>query len=406
MNETVTAEPRTPVLRVIARLILASVCGLAYGFTIYVFLLSLVSANALGARDFVARWATARLMVQHANPYDANALLKIEQAAGFPLHYGVMYMLNPPWTLPLVYPFGFLGLQAASILWGILQLAFLAGSVHMIWIMYGRPKNRRHLLGYSFAPALICLIMGQLTLLALVGLVLFLRLHRTRPFWAGVSLWLCMLKPHLFLPFGVVLLAWVIVTKTYRLLAGVTLSVLVTSLLALLMSPIHWSDYMEVLRRPGPQWEFVPCVSVLLRVWISKDTAGLNYIPSVLGCIWGLAYFWPRRATWDWTREGSLLMLVSIIVAPYSWLYDQALAIPALLQGAYATRSRNMLIVLALLSVLIELALLGIVWNPTTLYTWTLWSAPAWLVWFCYATANRSKQAEEVGGGVVIARPH
>ena len=99
-------------------------------------------------------------------------------------------------------------------------------------------------------------------------------------------------------------------------------------------------------------------------------------------------------------------MLVSIIVAPYSWLYDQALAIPALLQGAYATRSRNMLIVLALLSVLIELALLGIVWKPTTLYTWTLWSAPAWLVWYCCATANRSKQAEEVGGGVVTARPH
>jgi hypothetical protein len=372
MNEIATAKQRPQVLRVIARLMLATVCGLTFGFTIYVFLLSLVSANALGARDFVARWATARLMVEYINPYDAAALLKMEQAAGFPVHYGVMYMLNPPWTLPLVYPLGFLGLQAASVLWGILQLAFLAGSVHMIWIMHGRPKNQRHLLGYSFAPALICLIMGQLTLLALVGLVLFLRLYRTRPFWAGVSLWLCMLKPHLFLPFGVVLLDWVIVTKTYRLLAGAILSVILTSALAFLMTPIHWSDYFEVLRKARPQWEFVPCVSVLLRVCVSQDTAGLNYIPSVLGCVWGLAYFWPRRATWDWTREGSLLMLVSILVAPYAWLYDQALAIPALLQGAYVTRSRNMLIALALLSVLIELALLGIVWKHATLYTWTL----------------------------------
>jgi hypothetical protein len=41
MNEAATAEQRPPALRVIARLMLASVCGLAFGFTVYVFLLSL-----------------------------------------------------------------------------------------------------------------------------------------------------------------------------------------------------------------------------------------------------------------------------------------------------------------------------------------------------------------------------
>jgi hypothetical protein len=75
-------------------------------------------------------------------------------------------------------------------------------------------------LGYSFAPALVCLIVGQTSLFALLGLVLFLRLHRTRPFLAGVSLWLCALKPHLFLAFGVVLLAWIIVSRCYRILLG------------------------------------------------------------------------------------------------------------------------------------------------------------------------------------------
>jgi hypothetical protein len=313
-------------------------------------------------------------------------------------------MLNPPWTLPLVYPLGFLGLQVASILWSVLQLACLAGSVHMLWIMHGRPNNRRHYLGYSFAPALICLIMGQVTILALLGLVLFLRLHRTSPFMAGMSLWLCMLKPHLFLPFGVVLLAWIVVSRSYRLLLGAVFSVVVTSAIALPLAPNEWSQYLRVLHSPGSQWEFVPCVAVLLRVWISKDTAGLNYVPAALSCVWALAYFWRRRATWDWMKEGSVLMLVSILVAPYAWLYDQALAIPALLQGAYFTRSRRVLVVLALLSVLIELALLGIVWKPETLYTWTLWSAPAWLVWYFYATAKGRGQAEGVGSdGVVIA---
>ena len=49
----------------------------------------------------------------------------------------------------------------------------------------------------------------------LLGLVLFLRLHRSSPFLAGVSLWLCLLKPHLFVPFGIVLIVWAIVTRSY-----------------------------------------------------------------------------------------------------------------------------------------------------------------------------------------------
>ena len=78
-------------------------------------------------------------------------------------------------------------------------------------------------------------------------------------------------------------------------------------------------------------------------------------------------------------------MLVSILVTPYSWLYDQVLVIPALLDGAFATRSRTMLAVLAFLSALIEMALLCIAWKPSALYIWTLWSAPAWLIWYLAA---------------------
>jgi hypothetical protein len=395
MTEITAQNSRPKALGVIVKLFLTSVCGLAFGFTVYVFILSTVSGKTLGATDFVARWATGQLIVRHLNPYDGNALLQVERAAGFPIHYGVMYMLNPPWTLPLVYPFGFMSLRIASLLWSALQLACLVVSVHLLWIMHGRSMNRRHYLGYTFAPALICLIMGQVTLPALLGLVLFLYLHRSHPFLAGMSLWLCMLKPHLFLPFGVVLLAWIVVSRSYRLLLGAAFSIVVSSAIAWPLAPMEWSGYLHVLRNPGSQWEFVPCVSVLLRVWISKDTAWLNYLPAALGSIWALAYFWPRRSTWDWTTNGSLLMLVSILVAPYAWLYDQALAIPALLHGAYVTRSRRVLAALALLSALVELALFGIVWRPETLYTWTLWSAPAWVVWYLCAVANTQRHAPQ-----------
>jgi hypothetical protein len=92
-------------------------------------------------------------------------------------------------------------------------------------------------------------------------------------------------------------------------------------------------------------------------------------------------------------EHGSPLMLVSIMTAPYTWLYDQALAIPALLQGAFVTRSRGMLSTLALLSALIEVGLFAIVWKPATLYVWTLWSAPAWLAWYLLAVSYPAQHA-------------
>jgi len=67
-----------------------------------------------------------------------------------------------------------------------------------------------------------------------------------------------------------------------------------------------------------------------------------------------------------------------------------------LLEGAYATRSRNLLVVLAMLSALIELALFGIVWKPETLYTWTLWSAPAWVIWYLYALRDTQRHDSRI----------
>jgi hypothetical protein len=85
-------------------------------------------------------------------------------------------------------------------------------------------------------------------------------------------------------------------------------------------------------------------------------------------------------------KDGNLLMLVSILVAPYCWIIDESLAIPALLQGAYLTRFRPMLAVLALASVVIEAELMSGCKLFSDSYVWT---APAWLAWYLYATWNK-----------------
>jgi hypothetical protein len=390
-------------LRAAAKLSLAAVCGLTFAFTVYIFFLSMLSAEFAGSRDFASYWATGQQIAHHGNPYDRDALVRIGRAAGLSGMQQFLHLRYPPWTLPLFYPLGFFGMHAASIAWSLLLLVCLLGSVHMLWVMHGRPRKRRYLLGYTFGPALICLIMGQTTILALLGLVLFLRLHRTRPFLAGVSLWLCALKPHLFLPFGVVLLAWVVVSRSYKVLMGAAVAIAVSCAVAFLMIPMEWSQYALMLRRQESDFEFAACLSVLLRFWIDKSAVWLQYLPSALGCIWGLGYFWPRRFKWDWTKDGSVLMLVSLIVPPHTFLYDQVLAIPALLQGASVTRSYSKLTALALLSALVECGLIGLLWSSSSLYVWTLWSAPAWLAWYLWAAGNKGTQEAGIGGRIAIA---
>ena len=88
-------------------------------------------------------------------------------------------------------------------------------------------------------------------------------------------------------------------------------------------------------------------------------------------------------------------MLVSLVCAPYCWLFDQALAIPALIYGAYITRSRLLLAGLALGSVAIEAGLMRGVKLPSPLFVWT---APLWLCWCVLAGAMRKRQASEMEG--------
>ena len=86
-------------------------------------------------------------------------------------------------------------------------------------------------------------------------------------------------------------------------------------------------------------------------------------------------------------EHGSLLVLVSVLVAPYTWFTDQAILLPALFGGVYLTRSRTVITTLALASAIIEVAnFRGI---PVLHSAFYIWTAPAWLAWYLYATKHR-----------------
>lgn len=355
------------------------VAGVALAFTAVYFCAVPLSGHMAGSRDFVSYWATGQQLVHGGNPYDGVAVTQIERSAG--LKAGTLIMRNPPWALPLAWPLGFLPVRLASLLWSLVLLGCLLLSVKIVRELHGSPPGLMHWLGLAFTPALISLTMGQTSLFALLGLALFLRHHSSRPFTAGTALWLCALKPHLFLPFGAALLAWIVFTRAWKVMAGAVLAVIATSALAFLLAPHAWIDYLHLMRSPAVESEFVPCLADALRHWVWPHQPWMQYLPAALACVWAVGYFWKRRHRWSWTHHASPLMLVSLLAAPYCFIYDQGLAVPALMDRGYATPKRSMLIVLVVLVAVLD-AELPFARVVSPLY---LWAAPAWCAWYWLA---------------------
>jgi len=365
-------------------LFIAIACALGIVFT--TLFLSILSFNPaiIARRDFIVYWATGRQLVQHGNPYDPEAISRIERDAGF-RGPGSYYMRNTPWALPLAYPLGYFSPTASALPWSLLMLALLIVSVRILWKLFGTAGTQLAWLGYCFPPALFCVILGQTSILMLCGISLFLRLHKSRPFLAGAALWLCTLKPHLFLPYALVLLVWIFVSRSYRILAGGAAAFAVGALITSLVDPAAWSQYTYYMHTSVITREFTPCLGDLLRDRINPSAEWIAFIPAILGCIWALTYFWPRRHAWDWLERGSLLLLVSLLVAPFGWIFDQSVALPAVLYAVSRSPSQTMLSLLALIYVLIEVQIISPFGLHSALY---LWIAPAWLVWYLFARAS------------------
>jgi hypothetical protein len=359
--------------------VVAAIAILAVGVCILTFA---VSGSDPANRDFISYWAAGQQLVHHGNPYDGAAIPQLERAAGLEGNRN-FFMHNPPQAFFLALPLGFLGARAGAVLWSLALVAALMGSIRMLWIMRGRPPDRLHLLGYCFPPTLACLLSGQMGMFILLGIVLFLYFHDSRPYFAGAALLLCALKPHLFLPFGVVLIAWIVTRKAYRVLAGALVALIASIALSFFLDPAGWSHYAQMVRAADIQDEFIPTISLMFRLVVQRKLVWLQLVPSFAGCVWGLWYFWTRRERWSWMDHGSLLLIVSVLVAPIAWFTDQVILIPALLHAVYLTRSRGVIAMLAIATVVEEIMVFrGVPLMHSTLHIWTV---PVWLAWYLYA---------------------
>ena len=82
--------------------------------------------------------------------------------------------------------------------------------------------------------------------------------------------------------------------------------------------------------------------------------------------------------------HGLLLLLVSALCRPYGWIFDESVQLPAVLTGVIrAWQSRRSLWPIGIMGAVALFEAFQSVKITSKLY---LWTTPAWLAWYLYAT--------------------
>lgn len=348
--------------------------------------------RSVAGTDFISYWAAGHLLAHGQNPYDMQAVRSLEIAAGRDVGEPVLMMRNPPVAFLMALPFGWMAPKTGVILWMFFLIGALALASRLIWQINGRPNSLLNYLGFGFAPVLACLMARQTGILLLLGIALFLFLFKQRPYLAGAALLLCALKPNFFVPFGIALLLWCVThEKGYRILAGFGVALTGSCALAYALDPHAWSQYAGMMRMGGALNEVVPRLGAELRLLIDPRAVWIQFAPEMMACAWTVWYFWTRRRSWDWMDHGLVLLLVGAMCTPYGFVYDEAMLLPAILAGAF--RCRELRRPLWPLAVLVVAELLELEMGAAIISRSYLWTTPAGLFWYLYATGRLPRQA-------------
>src|SRR5215218_10206804 len=87
---------------------------------------------ALKPRDFAEYWSSGAANLRGENPYDPHTLLQYQRLMDPERDRAVM-MWNPPWSLALYMPLGWLSPGWATLLWVAGQLLAIGISCDLLW---------------------------------------------------------------------------------------------------------------------------------------------------------------------------------------------------------------------------------------------------------------------------------
>jgi hypothetical protein len=297
-------------------------------------------AEQTGVRDFVEYWAAGRLFAQGGNPYSPAELFALQRTAGW-MGAQPLIMWNPPWTLPLVLPFGLPDFSTGQFFWLLLHVWLILFSAQQLWRFFSGATHASRfssLLAFTFVPTVFVLIIGQITPLLLAALTAFLYSERKQNWLAmSASLLILTTKPHLLYLFWIVWPLWLFEKRPWRFIVIAALMGAGAVLLPLLFNPRIYSEYFALYGTAGilkPMDWPAPTLRNAIRILMDVDHSWLQLAPTALASAWVVCYWYRRKQAWRWHEQLPLLSVVSVASSFFVWTYDQVVLVPAIIEAA------------------------------------------------------------------------
>lgn len=307
-----------------------------------VFALAQIDLQEIGKIDLQQYWAAARLLLNGQNPYDAALLGEVQRAAWRSAGETII-MWNPPLVFPFIIFLGWLSFQNAAALWMLLMVAALVFSsvlARQIKITGScRPAASRRwelLFLFTFYPFLNCVYYGQISHVLLLGLSGFLlcasvlgrALSATS--LGGILLSFTLLKPHLLFLFYLFLVIDSVRKNSWLTVAGIFFGALILSIVPMLFDLRIFFQYLAHTASPPIYWQ-TPTLGSWLQGFSGVHDPLVRMAPSIAALV--------IVGTWLYQRKESELRFelvyplipLSLLAAPYGWVYDQMLILPTAL---------------------------------------------------------------------------
>ncbi|HJR80902.1 MAG TPA: glycosyltransferase family 87 protein [Anaerolineales bacterium] len=297
---------------------------------------SLLSQRRYDGRisDFAVYWLAGHMVAAGQYVYDTDAWLAERDSQGIAIHAEPTFQYPLPFAVIFV-PLGLLPVQQANTIWLFFsQLAILI-SIAILLNFYPTRTAYTDLLIvgglFLFRPVFMTLEKGQSLPLFLLSIccAIFL-LDRKKWFSGGLLLSFLALKPSLGVPVLALIGLWLLARKQWLGLLGMAAGGVASVLIGMMLNSQWLVDYVSI----GGD-SFSKYYGMHPTFWGAADkilVANDRSIPvavSIVLIVFAIQawLFWKGKVEDNVLEAFSIILPAGLLVAPYSWAYDQILLI-------------------------------------------------------------------------------